>query len=193
VAVIWAHNHCLLFSGVGVGVYRQFVDTYELTRLGQQVQGRTPLVQFSRFLAGLPAQKDGDVVWSVSGVHDAPGRRFLDVRAQAKPIVQCQRCMGDMLYDLDVSSRLQVVETEAELNIDDDPESSPDDWIEPVLASRRLDVLAVVEDELVLGLPYVPMHESCSTDALEQAQQPHEDDEPVTPSPFAVLSQLKKN
>lgn len=174
---------------------KQFVDTYELTRLGLQVQGQTPLVQFSRFVADLPVQEDGNVTWAVSGVQDTLGQRFLDVRVQAKPIVQCQRCMGEMPYDLDVSSRLQVVETEdeAEASIDDDPESSPDDWVEPVLASSRLDVLAVVEDELILGLPYVPMHESCTTDALEQAQQPHEDDDPVTPSPFSVLSQLKKN
>lgn len=186
-------DHCLLFSGVGVGVDRQYVDTYELTRLGQQIQGQSQLVQFSRFLAGLPTQTAGVVDWTLSGMQDAQGQRFLNVRAQARPVVQCQRCMGDMSYDLDVSSQLHVVETEAELDIDDDPESSPDDWIEPVLASRRLDVLAVIEDELILGLPYVPMHESCSTDGLEQAQKPHEDDEPVAPSPFAVLSQLKKN
>src|SRR5690625_6924252 len=107
-------------------------------------------------------------------------------------MVQCQRCMGHMAYQLDLVGRLQVVETEAELDVEDDPEASPDDWVEPVLASVRLDVLALVEDELILGLPYVPMHEHCSTEALERTQQ-SQGDGPEKPSPFAVLSKLKKN
>lgn len=129
--------------------------------------------------------------WSVTGVRDALGQQFLDVRVKARPVVQCQRCMGTMPYTLDSSSRLQVVDTEAELDADIDPEVAPDEWMEPVLASTHLDVLELIEDELILGLPYVPMHEQCSTEALDRVQQ--ERGEPDQASPFAVLSQLKKN
>ncbi len=172
---------------------KQFVDTYELTRSGLQVQGQTPLVQFSRFLANLPPQSDDVVDWAVAGVRNNLDQAFLDIRVKAAPTVQCQRCMGAMSYPLDVSSRLQVVETQHELDAEDDPEASPDEWIEPVLASTHLDVLELIEDELILGLPYVPMHENCSTDALEQARQSPDTDEHADPSPFAVLSKLKKN
>lgn len=171
---------------------KHFVDTFELTRSEHPLQGRTPLVQFGRFAAGLPPQPDDDVEWVVAGSRDSLGRQFLDVRVTATPVVQCQRCMASMPYPLETSSRLQVVETEAELDAEDDPEALPDEWIDPVLASTRLDVLELIEDELILGLPYVPMHEQCSTKALEQAQQ-HEHDKSADPSPFAVLSQLKKN
>lgn len=172
---------------------KHFIDTSELTRSGQQVQGQAPLAQFRRFAVNLPPQPDGVVKWSVAGAQNPLGQQFLDVRVAATPVVQCQRCMGEMPYPLDVSSRLQVVETEAELDAEDDPEASPEEWIEPVLASTHLDVLALVEDELILGLPYVPMHESCSTEALEKARQAGSHDEPAEPSPFAILSQLKKN
>lgn len=168
---------------------KQFVDTYELTRSEQSIQGQAPLRQFSRFTANLPPQSDGNVEWTITGGRNATEQQFLDLHVVATPIVQCQRCMGNMPYPLNVSSRLQLVKTEAELDVEDDPEASPDEWIEPILASTNLDVLALVEDELILGLPYVPMHENCSTEELEQSQQMPEPE----PSPFAVLSQLKKN
>lgn len=173
---------------------KHFVDTYELTRSEHPIQGQTLLSNFSRFTADLPPQADGSrAEWSVTGTRNPLGQQFLDVRVTATPIVQCQRCMGNLSYPLDVSSRLQVLETEAELDAEDDPDASPDEWVEPVLASTHLDVLALVEDELILGLPYVPMHETCSTEALDEAQPSHDYDEPAEPSPFAVLSQLKKN
>lgn len=181
------------FTDVGVGVDKTLVDTYELTRSGLTVQGSTALTQFSRFAVGLPPQPDDTVEWALAGSRNSLGQQFLDVRVKATPVVQCQRCMAPMPYPLDLGGRLQVVETEAELDVDDDPEASPDEWIEPVLASTHLDVLALVEDELILGLPYVPMHEHCTTEALERTQQSPDHDAPAKPSPFAVLSQLKKN
>lgn len=178
---------------MGFGMDKRFVDTYELTLSGQQISGQTPLVQFKRLVADLPAQSDASASWTITGTQDALGQRFLDVTVKAAPMVQCQRCMGSLPWSVDSSSRLQVVETEAELDAEDDPDTPPEEWVEPVLASTHLDVLALVEDELILALPYVPMHDSCSTEALDKAGQPDEHEEPVQPSPFAVLSQLKKN
>lgn len=178
-----------LLLDAGVGVNKTHIDTYELTRSSQTVRGSAALAQFSRFTEGLPPQPDSNVEWALAGTRNSLGQQFLDVRVKAEPVVQCQRCMAPMPYPLDLSGRLLVVETEAELDVEDDPDASPDEWVEPVLASTHLDVLALVEDELILGLPYVPMHEQCSTDAPGNAPD-HEESEP---SPFAVLSKLKKN
>jgi len=168
-------------------VEKQTVDTYEFTRAGLQLQGRAKLAQFTRFAAGLPPQ-DAEAQWELAGSCDTVGQQFLDLQVMAVPLVQCQRCMATMPYPLQLRSRLLVVQTEAELDVEDDPDASPDEWIEPVLASKHLDVLALVEDELILGLPYVPMHQQCAVQAPS-----HEDDKAVEPSPFAVLRQLKKD
>lgn len=178
---------------MGVGVEKALIDTYELTRSGQAVQGSAALAQFSRFIDGLPPQPDETVEWVLTGTRNSLGQQFLDIHVKARPVVQCQRCMAPMPYPLDLNGRLQVVETEADLDVEDDPDTSPDEWVEPILASTHLDVLALVEDELILGLPYVPMHEQCSTEALERAGQSQDGDAPAKPSPFAVLSELKKN
>lgn len=169
------------------------IDTHELTRLGRQVQGQTPLHQFARFSDGLPSQGNAVATWSVTGLCDTLGQGFLDVSVQAMPVVSCQRCMGDLSVDVVSASRLKVVSTEAELDVVDDLDASPDDWIEPVLASSHLDVLALIEDELILGVPYVPVHEHCSPKELNKGKLSDEETELDEPSPFAVLRQLKKD
>lgn len=170
-----------------------FIDTAELTRLGQTVDGQVALTHFKRLGAGLPAQGNNMVKWSVRGLQDVTGQQALEIHVRAEVMVECQRCMQDMAYPVDSTSVLQVVQTEAELDeLEDQQDSDPDTWIEPVLASSRLDVLELVEDELILSLPYVPVHSACSHDASAQLQS-----EPTTDSskesPFAILTQLKKN
>ncbi|NYT38318.1 DUF177 domain-containing protein [Allopusillimonas soli] len=178
----------------------QFVDSLELVRLGQGISGQTPLSQFVRLLDGLPAQPqpDSPVTWSVRGSAsgDAAGEheRWLHVRAHAAPTLVCQRCMQPFVCTLEADTSLQLVASEAELEALDarDEASGLDDqdMVERIVASRRLDVLALVEDELILSLPYVPKHDVCPSlpDALKA-----DGGGDSRPSPFAVLEKLKKH
>ena len=61
---------------------------------------------------------------------------------------------------------------------------------EKVVGSHHFDLLAQIEDELILSVPYVPKHEVCPG---AQAKVSDALDEPAVkrPSPFAVLEQLK--
>ncbi|MBB4010888.1 uncharacterized metal-binding protein YceD (DUF177 family) [Niveibacterium umoris] len=64
----------------------------------------------------------------------------------------------------------------------------PDDELEEdsfdaIAAERNLDVLALIEDELLLALPISPRHEVCDT------PQPRERDDSA--SPFAALASLR--
>ena len=153
---------------------KQTVDTYEFTRAGLQLQGRAKLAQFTRFAAGLPPQ-DAEAQWELAGSFDTVGQQFLDLQVMAVPLVQCQRCMATMPYPLQLRSRLLVVQTEAELDVEN-PDASPDEWIEPVLASKHLDVLALVEDDLFLVYRMCP-YQQCAVQAPS-----HEDDKAVEPS-----------
>src|SRR5690606_37898109 len=84
----------------------QYIDTYELTRLGGTVQGRNPIAQLTRLLEGLPQQADTQVDWSVSGETDAQGRRFLRVLVDAVPVLECQRCMQPLEWRVRADTRL---------------------------------------------------------------------------------------
>jgi uncharacterized protein len=64
-------------------------------------------------------------------------------------------------------------------------EVEDDDEVDAIEAEPRLDVLALIEEELLLGLPFAPRHPDgeCApaTNGLQQKA-----------SPFAVLAGLKK-
>jgi uncharacterized protein len=176
---------------MGVHVEIQYVDTYDLTRLGQEVHGHASINQFERLIYDLPEQDDSQVSWTVKGELDAFGQRFLSVRIKATPTLECQRCMQPFLLPVDAESRLQVVKSEADLDVDDATADEADDPIERILGSQRFDVLALVEDELILSLPYVPKHQVCPSLPASLEEEP--DAGEARPSPFAVLDQLKKN
>lgn len=172
----------------------KYVDTFELTRLGLEISGQTPLLHLERLIDDLPEQGDGLAEWSMRGEKDSLGRCFLHLRVKASPVLECQRCLAPLAWPIDVENRLQVVNTEAALEddavIDDD---KPDDFIERIVGSRRLDVLALVEDEIILSVPYVPKHDVCPSVPESIAPGDGPDADESRPSPFAVLGQLKKD
>jgi uncharacterized metal-binding protein YceD (DUF177 family) len=55
-----------------------------------------------------------------------------------------------------VDVELQLAESEREI-------SEADDEIDRVLATRKMDVAWLVEDEVILGLPMAARHEECAT------------------------------
>ncbi|PLC53834.1 hypothetical protein CR155_10340 [Pollutimonas nitritireducens] len=169
----------------------QYVDTYELTRAGHEIRGQAPIDQFERLIEDLPDQTDTMVSWTIKGEMDSFGQRFLHVHVVAAPLLECQRCLKPLEWAVDSQNRLQVVNSEAALNVDDGTDADPDDAIERILGSQRLDVLALVEDEIILSLPYVPKHDVCPSLPEPLEEEPESD--AVRPSPFAVLDQLKKN
>ncbi|MGB3287749.1 MAG: DUF177 domain-containing protein [Burkholderiaceae bacterium] len=172
------------------GRYEPYVDTFELTRLGQEVAGQAPIARFERLVGDLPRQDDTMVSWTLRGMRDARGRNFLRVHIQAAPTLECQRCLKPFQWPVDSDGRLQVVNSQAALEAEDALDVESDDLVERIVGSHRLDVLELVEDELILGLPYVPMHEVCpSPEPL--SQEP--DVDTARPSPFAVLGRLKKD
>ena len=172
----------------------QYIDTYEFTQLGRSIEGAVALVQFTRLLGDLPEQ-DGatQVNWTLGGERDSTGQRFLRLQVHATPKLTCQRCLAPLDWPIQSDTRLQLVSSEADLD-DDVRDDESDESIERIVGGRRFDVLALVEDELILSLPYVPKHETCPSG---QAALPVQDQPPANedarPSPFAVLGKLKKD
>lgn len=181
-----------MFPLVAIKSLAMYIDPKNLVYLGKKAEGITPIVKFTRLISDLPQQSETSVEWQVTGFKDQFGRSFLDVIVKAAPVLCCQRCMGMFSYPVETNSRLMLVYSEEELHQPESENESPDDWAEPILAVSSLDVLELIEDELILALPYVPKHESCTTDALEKSRASNGSND-VEPSPFNILSQLKKN
>src|SRR5690606_34577295 len=96
------------------GGYEPYIDTFELTRLGQEVSGQAPIARFGRLIGDLPGQEDTVVSWSLRGMQDARGRHFLQVHIKAAPTLECQRCLKPFQWPVDSTNRLQVVKRSEE-------------------------------------------------------------------------------
>ena len=119
---------------------------------------------------------------------------WLHLKASTSIDLTCQRCMQSVSMPLEVDQWYRFVATEEIAMAEDD--ASEEDLL---VMEPQFDLLALMEDELLMALPLVPMHQQCPESASKASQlvilstAAMADDEPVkTPNPFAVLAQLKK-
>ena len=112
---------------------------------------------------------------------------WLHLAATTSLALTCQRCMGTVTTPLRVDQWYRFVETEEIAMAEDD--ASEEDLL---VMAPRFDLLAVLEDELLMALPLVPMHEECPAPPLMQTGE-GESAAPDTAkvTPFAMLAQLK--
>ena len=164
------------------------LDTATFTLNGQVFVAESPISQFKRALEDLPAQKGQVLSWTLTGSVDNAGQRWLDIRLSGFVVLVCQRCLQAFDYHIDTENRVLVVDNELELEVDAEDPDAP----ERILASTHLNGLDLIEDELILSLPYVPRHDMCP-EPPEALQSQDEDADDEKPNPFAVLKQLKKS
>lgn len=97
---------------------------------------------------------------------------------------QCQRCLQEMPVKVDSDFSLVVVQglDEAELL---------DEELDPLMVEEKgTSLLDLVEDELLLALPVVPLHASCN--GMQFDDEPIIAEEPKE-NPFAALKALKES
>jgi uncharacterized protein len=100
--------------------------------------------------------------------------------------LQCQRCLTPVLETVQAERSFRFVADEATAAaLDDEAEE------DILVISRDFDALDLVEDELILSLPLVPMHEVCPQAVPMSAVDPDFAAATERPNPFGVLADLK--
>ncbi len=161
-------------------------------RSGATLQGAWPQAGMARLADSLAAPGDADVAWSASGqwrpVIGGEAEVWLHLTAGTTVLLECQRCLQPMTQALQVDRAFRLVRGEAEAaRLDEELE---DDVLE---LPPRLDLHALVEDELILALPLVPRHESCPAPLpLPAGAEVAEVTAAVPPHPFAALAALRR-
>jgi len=167
------------------------VDLPAFCRAGASLAGELRLAGMERLAGSLAAigPDAAPATWSALGeLRPATGgdpEIWLRLQAGATVTLQCQRCLQPLAEALSVDRRFRFVHGEAEAARLD--ELSDDDVLE---LPQRLDLAALVEDELILALPLVPRHERCPR-PLPLADA-GEGPEATAPHPFAALSKLRR-
>lgn len=159
------------------------IDSLAFARTGQTLHGSLQISGLTRLRDSL-YDDVGRVDFVARGGHDARHRPTLNLEVSGLLHLKCQRCLGNLDYPLQIASTLLLAAKPPE-TICDEPDAEESDWIEP---SPELDVGGLVEDEIILGMPYAPRHPEgqCRASPGEAAQR--------SPKPaFARLAVLKRN
>jgi uncharacterized protein len=125
------------------------IDSLEFARTGEFLSGSVPIPGLTRLKDSLHDDL-GEIRFEVRGARDARGRPVLTLEIRGALHLQCQRCLGMLEYPLCVSNTLLL----AGPGVGD----AEDEEVESIEASTDLDVAALVEDEIILSLPYSPRH-----------------------------------
>ena len=156
------------------------IDGFEFASAGAQQQGVWPLSDFPR-LRDVLASDNGEVAYEISGVCDERGRPGLRVKVSGTLALRCQRCLEPMAFAVKTDETLVLAATVAEIHAEPADAQAAD----RVVAGKEMPLRELVEDELLLAVPYAPRHESCSPAGTEhQAEKV---------SPFAELRSLMRD
>lgn len=170
------------------------LDVAAFAKAGAAIEGQDPLSAFERLAQEAQASADGlSVSWYAEGEHvpetAGPGHVWLHLEADAQVPMVCQRCLGVVHLPLQVDRSFRFVKDEATAEaLDDEAE-------EDLLAlSKDFNLRALLEDELLMELPLVPMHEECP-EAVPMSSSNHDFEaaSEEKANPFAVLAGLRKN
>jgi len=111
----------------------------------------------------------------------------LTLQAQTSIELTCQRCLSAVVCNLDAQRQFRfALDEAAALALDDELED------DVLVLSQAFDAMELIEDELIMAMPLVAMHETCPVSLAQHSESSIESDaSSEKPNPFAVLAQLK--
>jgi uncharacterized protein len=164
-------------------------DAFDLAARGESIAGDVDAARRPRLADRLaPTTGSAPIAWQIVGGHDALARPMLTVTIEGSLPLVCQRCLRPFDWALAQRSELLLASEETELEQLDAGEP------EVLLAASFLDATSLVEDEILLALPFAPRHAegACLASPELIAGSAVAKTAPGTTSPFARLAALKK-
>ncbi len=165
------------------------LDPWRYADLGKLVEGAIPLASMPRLSQSL-RDPQGEAQFDLRFERDREHRATLSGRITAELALECQRCLDVVTLPVEIEVALafvEVIEQASRL-----PQS-----LDPCLVEEgRVLFRDLIEDELLLTLPQVPMHESgtCSASLEDKPDESFvEPDKGSSENPFAVLAELKRD
>jgi len=133
------------------------IDGFQFARTGQELRGKCRVAAFAR-LQDVLISNSGEVDYEVLGTKDEMGRPALQVRVSGPLQLTCQRCLKALPYALRLDATLVLARSEAEIEAQPVEPEGPD----RILGSRDMAVGTLLEDEVLLAVPFAPRHEQCA-------------------------------
>lgn len=149
-------------------------------------EGRLPLSSMLRLRDAL-VDPEGEVAFSLEFDSDALQVPYVELRVDAQLPLQCQRSLQRFLLPVQVVQRLGLLRAGSDM----DEAALPEGYEAlQVPEDGELRPADLVEDELILAVPVVPVRPGSESVERDWPVQP---DEEVRANPFSALAALKKN
>lgn len=129
------------------------INSIEFARNGESLSANIAVANLSR-LEDLLFSNAGLLAYTLAGKRGEHGNLFLACTVKGMLQLRCQRCLGALAYTVDLDSELELIEDEQILPL----VVNEDELTDAIKVDPNMDVLALVEDEVLLGLPMAPMH-----------------------------------
>ena len=154
------------------------INSLSFARESRSLQGELQVSELERLHEDL-AESAGVLVYRLNGHIGREGKSQLLLEVEGVIPLVCQRCLGQFNYPLSIASVLELIADEADLSQDE----LEDDSRDFLVAQREMDVVALIEDEILLALPISPRHKECvlSDDSTRGTKE----------LPFAALAAFK--
>ena len=161
------------------------VDAWRMVTARRSFTGSLPLASLKRLASSLAATQ-GDVRFELSFDRDTLGVAYVGIQAEAPLTLMCQRTLEPFVLPVRLDSHIGLIvreEDEAGLPAGYEPLLVPGDGV--------INPAEVIEDELILALPVVPLKPGGVEEEFVWSSD--EEDEVVEKkvSPFAALQKLK--
>ncbi len=125
------------------------VNAIELAGRSATLERELGLKQFPRLVEA--GALDGTRVRAVLAFGRFEGRPTVELKVEGSVLLTCQRCMRSCEVRIDDAARLAIVAD------GDDP--VPGGYEAAVGDAERLSLAELIEEQVLLGMPLVPMHE----------------------------------
>jgi len=126
-----------------------------------RLEGEIPVAKLQR-LRPLLASDKGSARGGLSFDQLSNGTVLLDMSVTADVELTCQRCLVPFVHNLEVRTKLALVEASVE--------SAPEGYEAYEFGRDRISPVNLIEDELIVTLPLVPRHqvrEDCAASMVE--------------------------
>ena len=140
-------------------LHRPLIDGLEFARSGGRLSGDWPVADFPRLQGAV--QSGTALHYELEGVPQEQGRPALRLRVSGALQLTCQRCLGALEHPLRVDALLMLFESEGEIDAVPIDAEAPDG----IVAAKEMAVRDLIEEEVLLAIPYAPRHEGCRTGA----------------------------
>lgn len=163
------------------------LDPRKLSDQGGEIRGRIRVGDLPR-LREFGESPDEPVDVALVFGRDEEGHRVIEGTIAARLTMRCQRCLEPVVYDVQADVLLGMVWGE------DQMKALPERLDPYMVTEDRMPVADLVEEELLLAIPLVAMHDKCPVRLVEENATDDEDEGPRddAENPFAVLARLKE-